>query len=457
MCMKYMKRKIDDILLSWKHEGARRPLIIKGARQIGKTAAVEHFAQANYSCFIEINFVSDPKFKAICADGYSADAIIRNITLLNPSLSFVPGETLIFFDEIQEFPDIATSLKFFSLDGRFDVICSGSLLGISYRRIESVSVGYKLDYEMHGLDFEEFLWAIGRETLPDICFSHMQELSPFSEVELNLLQSLYLDYCLLGGMPAVVSLYADTGTFSGSLALQRQLVLDYEEDVRKYAEGVDQARILNVLRAVPAQLARENKKFQISKVASGARFREYRGCVEWLEEAGIVNGCQKLEQCRLPLKGNTSDTDLKLYYADTGLLLSQYDDEVQDDFRTSRNLNILSGALAENAVAEALVKSGSGLFYFRRSDSSLEEDFFLRTANLLVPVEVKATNGKTKSLRQLISSSSYPDIKFGIKLAGTNLGCSDAIYTFPRFCAFLLRRYLKEMGPQLEERWLGRH
>ncbi len=259
--MNYMRRKIDDILLSWKQEGATRPLIIKGARQIGKTAAIERFAHANYQHVVEINFVSDPKFKAICADGYSADAIIRNISLLEPGFSFVPGETLIFFDGIQDFPDITTSLKFFSLDGRFDVICSGSLLDIGYRRIESVSIGYKLDYEMHGMDFEEFLWAIGRSMLADISYAHMQELSPFAEVELHLLQSLYLDYCLLGGMPAVVSLYADTGTFSGSLALQRQLVLDYEEDVRKYAEGLDQARILNVLKAVPVQLARENMKF----------------------------------------------------------------------------------------------------------------------------------------------------------------------------------------------------
>ena len=181
----------------------------------------------------------------------------------------MPGKTLIFFDEITEFPEIATSLKFFCIDGRFDVICSGSMLGVNYKKIESNSVGYKKDYEMFSMDFEEFLWAkgYGNETVENL-LSHMKAFIPFSELEMDVFHSLFLDYNILGGMPAVVREYIERNTFEGALDIQKQLIADYKEDIRKYASGVDQTRIINVFNRVAPQLARENKKFQISKVAS---------------------------------------------------------------------------------------------------------------------------------------------------------------------------------------------
>ena len=236
--------------------------------------------------------MEEPKYKLITADGYKTDDIVKNISRLDPGKRFPPGKTLFFFDELQEFPDIATALKFFSIDGRFDVICSGSTLGINYRKIESNSVGYKTDYEMYSMDFEEFLWAKGYDDgfIADL-LDHMRTLTPFSELELSVCNSLFLDFCILGGMPAVVREYVEQGTFEGSLDIQRQLIADYREDIRKYAEGLDQGRILNVFDQIPPQLAKENKKFQISKVASGARFKDYRGCIEWLSDAGMVNIC----------------------------------------------------------------------------------------------------------------------------------------------------------------------
>ena len=199
---------------------------------------------------------------------------------MDPSKKFVDGKTLLFFDELQEFPEIATALKFFCQDGRYDVICSGSLLGINYGRIESNSIGYKEDYQMYSFDFEEFLWAVGYDdSFTEDLFVHMKNLVPFHEAELAVCRGLFLDFCILGGMPAVVREYVTRGTFEGSLAIQRQLLADYEEDVRKYAGGLDQTRILNVFRQIPVQLAKDNKKFQISKVASGARFKDYRGCI----------------------------------------------------------------------------------------------------------------------------------------------------------------------------------
>ncbi|KAA8816477.1 ATP-binding protein [Bifidobacterium callitrichos] len=442
--MTYLERKVDWFLEEWKSDPDRKPLIVRGPRQVGKTEAIRRFASRNYGSVIEINFVEDPRYKAITADGYGADAIVRSISLIDPSKRFVLGDTLIFFDEMQEHPDIATALKFLRIDGRFDVICSGSMLGISYKRIESNSVGYKTDYEMRSMDFEEFMWAKGHDHgVADRMLERLVSASPFSRVEMDVFSSMFLDYCTLGGMPEVVSSYVDRGTFEGTLDMQRQLVLDYREDIRKYAQGMDQARILNVFDHIPVQLARENKKFQISKVARGARFRDYRGCVEWLEISGMVNICRCLHYPELPLKGNYDDNKFKIYFGDTGLLVAMLDNEASDDLRANRNLGVYKGALYESIVGEALSKSGYDLYYYSKEDSTLEQDFFVRTRDSLVPVEVKARNGTAKSLRTLVSSDAYPDIRFGVKFSAGNIGSSNHLFTTPYFTAFLLQRLLK--------------
>lgn len=440
----YLERKIDKYLLEWKANPDRMPLIVKGPRQVGKTESIMHFAEENYKNIVYINFVEEPKYKLITEDSYKPEDIIRNISRMDTDKRFEAGETLIVFDELQEFPEIETSLKFFKTDGKYDVICSGSLLGIHYKRIESNSVGYKIDYNMYSMDFEEFLWAKGYT--PDVIddmLLHMKEQKPFNEAEMKVYSNLFLDYCILGGMPAVAREYIKNDTFEGTLNIQRQLLEDYKEDIRKYAEGMDQTRILNVFEQIPVQLAKDNKKFQISKVASGARFKDYRGCIECLRDAGIVNICYCINYPELPLKGNYDDTKYKLYFFDTGLFVAMLDEEAQDDLRANKNLGVYKGALYENIVSEALIKSGYGLYYYKKDDSTLEEDFFVRTRENLVPVEVKATNGMAKSLRNLIQRDNYPDIKWGIKFTGSNIGFSDNIYTFPYFCAFLLKDYLK--------------
>jgi len=382
-------------------------LIVKGARQVGKTESIRKFAEENYKNIIYINFVEEPKYKLITEDGYKPDDIIRNISRMDPSKKFEAGETILIFDELQEFPEIATALKFFKIDGRYDVICSGSLLGIQYKRIESNSVGYKVDYNMMSMDFEEFLWAKGyTDTDIEDMLWHMETELPFNEIEMKVYSSLFLDYCILGGMPAVVREYIAKGTFEGTLEIQHQLLADYREDIRKYAEGMDQTRILNVFEQIPVQLSKDNKKFQITKVASGARFKDYRGCIEWLKDAGIINVCYCLNFPELPLNGNYNDTKYKLYFFDTGIFVAMLD----------------------------------------------EEDFFVRTKDYLLPVEVKAKRGTAKTLRTLIHSNSYPDIQYGIKFTAGNIGYSDNIYTFPYFCAFLLKDYLKRVNVDREAR-----
>jgi len=443
--MVYFKRKIDGFLADWKNNHSRKPLIVKGARQIGKTESILHFANENYENVVYINFALDKKYTTIVNDGYDVETVVKNITLINPSTRFIPDKTLIVFDEIQEYPDIATSLKAFNLDKRYDVICSGSMLGINYRKIHSNSVGSKTDYEMFSMDFEEFLWAKDYEDKAiNSILEHMISLTPFSETELSVYKSLFLDYCVLGGMPDVIKGYIKTGTFSQSLEIQGQIRLDYEEDVRKYAEGLDQAKIISVYRSIPAQLAKENKKFQFSIIDKKARSREYTGCIEWLIDAGVVTECNCLNYPELPLKGNVDNSKYKLYYPDTGLLISTLDEEAQEDLRVNKNLGVYKGALYENFVAEAFVKQGLGLFYYKKDNSTLEEDFFVRSKNELIPVEVKSNNDSSKSLTALIKSDRYADIKHGIKLGDFNVGVANNIYTFPYFCAFMLKAYLQK-------------
>ena len=440
----YFKRKIDDFLQEWKADAKHKPLIIKGARQIGKTESILHFAKQNYKNIVYINFALEKKFMQILADGYDVESVTRNITLADPSIQFIPKESIILFDEIQENPDVATTLKSFHRDGNYDVICSGSMLGINYKRIHSNSVGSKTDYEMFSMDFEEFLWAKGySEEQVNSILSHMLENKPFNENELSIFKELFLTYSVLGGMPDVVKQYLETGTFSGTLDLQNQIRLDYEEDVRKYAEGLDQTKIISVYRSIPAQLAKENKKFQFNKVAKNARSREYSGCIDWLKDAGIIMECNCLQFPELPLKGNVEESKYKLYYMDTGLLISSLDEEAQEDLRVNKNLGVYKGALYENFVAEAFVKQGLGLYYYKKENASLEEDFFVRTQNALVPVEVKANSNQSKALSALISNERYQDISFGIKLGDVNVGYANQIYTFPYFCAFKLKEYLK--------------
>ena len=440
-----LKRKIDKYLTDWKNRPDKKPLIIKGARQIGKTRSVEWFAGQNYASVIEINFIEQKKYREIFNDGFEVDAILKNISLLNPELKFIPGNTIFFFDELQACPNCATSLKFFKLDGRFDVICSGSLMGISYNEIESNSVGYKEDYEMHSMDFEEFLWAMGYndEFTADL-LSHMLDVRPLSELQMDTLMSLFRDYVIIGGMPEVVSTYVRNKNFSGTLDIQRQLLKDYEEDITKYVEGLDKAKVKAVYNHISTFLAKENKRFQITKIARNARNRDYMVCVEWLADAGVVNVCYCLNQPELPLKGNYDPKMYKIYFKDTGLLIASLDEEAQEDLRANRNLGTYKGAIYENIVGDMLVKQGYRLFYYHSDRPALEMDFFIRDADSLIPVGVKANDGATASLNRLLNDDKYNDVKYGIKLGYRNIGFNGKFYTFPYFLTFLLRRFVAE-------------
>ena len=328
---------------------------------------------------------------------------------------------------------------------RYDVICSGSLMGINYKEIESNSVGNKIDYIMRSMDFEEFLWAKGyNDSQIEDMYSCMKELKPLSQVMCDVMLNNFRDYMIVGGMPNIVSTFIKNNNFSGILKMQEQILLDYEEDITKYAGGLDKTKILSAYRKIPVFLGNENKKFQVSKIKDGARNREYVGVVEWLGNAGIVNVCYSLDQLSLPLKGNYNTDNYRLYFADAGLLIGSLEEEAQNDLRNNENFNTYKGAIYENIIGDMLVKEGYDLYFYKDDHKRIEMDFFIRDTNSLIPVEVKANDNSTPSLNNLIDSTNYKEIKYGIKLCNKNIGFNGKFYTFPYFLTFLLKRFLRE-------------
>ena len=321
----------------------RKPLIVSGARQVGKTTSIREFAK-NYESFVEINFITMPQFKNIFKNGYDVDTIIKEISLLSPNFNFIPYQTLIFFDEIQDYPDTATSLKPFSLDGMFDVICSGSLLGINYKQISSIPVGFKENYTMYSLDFEEYLWAndYNEKQIDDI-YSYMKELKPLPDAYLFKLKELFRDYIFVGGMPEAVTLFMKYKQFSKPFSVQKRIYNDYEDDITNYVTSLDVAKVKNVYRHISSQLAKDNHKFQISKIGHGARFREYSGTEEWLKDAGIINIAYNLETLELPLISYELKDYFRIYYAEHSLFIANLDEESKEDLIINNNYEIYNG------------------------------------------------------------------------------------------------------------------
>lgn len=435
-----LKRKVDVFLEEWKNR-EHNPLIIKGARQIGKTTSIMEFAKKNYESVIEINFISNPEYIQIFKGGFDVDSIVLELSILNPNLKFIPNNTLIFFDEVQEYMDATTSLKFFALDKRFDVICSESS-----PIVNDTSIGFKEDYTMYSLDFEEFLWAKGYEdNIINSLFNNALELKPYSDLVLDKMNSLFMEYTLTGGMPKIVSTYISQGNYSGIPDRQKQLYQDYLDDIRKYVEGLDARRVENMYLHVASQLGKDNPKFQITKLGHGARAFQYEGCAQWLADAGVVNIGYCLNSLSLPLKGNENPNNYRVYFADTSLLIASMDEESRKDLLVSKNLDVYKGALYENFAAEALMKQGYDLFFYRSEDSRTELDFLIRIKDNIVPIEIKANKGSARSLNTVIDDKKIDEIKYGIKFSNNNIGVANNVLTLPFFTLFMLKRVITNM------------
>ena len=435
-----LKRKIEQRLTAWKNTPNKKPLIIKGCRQCGKTFSVLEFAKRNYTHVVYLNFFENPDYTSVFAGSLEIDNIIMMLSaLLGKSAVFVPGETVIVLDEIQDCPEARTALKFFRIDGRFDVIGTGSLLGVKGygKEPKSIPVGSETVIDMYPLDFEEFLWANGiSDALIQMLKQHLENETPVPEALHNRMRQLLLQYTIVGGMPDAVQTFVDTRQMDEVLRIQRDIVRSYEDDMVKYAERKDKSRIKECFQSIPKQLSKENKKFQYSVVKKGSTAAKYAGSLQWIEDAGIIARCYNLSITELPLDGNAVEDVFKVYMRDCGLFVSMLEDGTQFDILQG-NLFGYKGAIFENLIADIFGKMGRKLYYFHK-DSGLEVDFVIRHHGVCTLVEVKAATGNTKSTKTILRHPEKYHVHHAIKLGDYNVGRNAQILTLPLYMAFLL-------------------
>ena len=435
-----LKRKIDQKLMDWKNVKEHKPLIIKGCRQCGKTFSVLEFAKNNYKNVVYLNFFENPDYASVFSGSLEIDNIIMMLSaLLGKGAVFEAGETVLILDEIQECPEARTALKFFQMDGRFDVIGTGSLLGVKGygKEPRSVPVGYETVIDMYPLDFEEFLWAndIG-EPIINMLRRCLEEEKPVPEAIHNKMRQLLLQYTVVGGMPDAVQTFVNTKQMNDVLSIQRDIIRSYEDDMVKYAEKADKSRIKECFQSIPKQLSKENKKFQYAVIKKGSTASKYMGSLQWIEDAGIISRCYNLSITELPLDGNAIEEVFKVYMKDCGLFISMLEDGTQYDILQGK-LYGYKGAIFENLIADIFCKMGRKLYYYHK-DSGLEIDFVMRYKSECTLVEVKATNGNAKSIRTILNHPEKYHVKSAIKLGDYNVGNEKQILTLPLYMAFLL-------------------
>lgn len=440
------KRKIETRLQEWLDDKSHKPIVVKGVRQCGKTSSVVDFAQKHFKNIVYLDFREHPEYKKFFIPNLEVDAIIMRITAAIPSAYIEPGETCFIFDEIQDCPRARGALKYFHLDGRYEVMCTGSLLGVNgYRSKEeqaeydeaSIPVGFEEIVTMYPMDFEEWLWANGIQQMHfDYLRKCMMEIVPIEDAIHERFQELLHLYVIVGGMPEAVSTFMTTMQIGKVLAVQRRIVDEYKADMVKYALTADKARIRECFESIPSQLAREYKKFSYSAVRSGGRGRDYAGSIQWIEDAGIIRRCHNIEITELPLDGNSIQSEFKIYMTDIGLLISMLEEGTQSSILEG-DLFGYKGAIYENLVADIFGKMGRRLYYYHK-DSGIELDFVMRYRGKCIPVECKARTGNAKSMRTVLSHPEKYHVEEAIKLGDYNIGKKDNMLTLPMYMAFLL-------------------
>lgn len=449
-----LKRKIETYLDSWKKSQEKKPLVIKGLRQCGKTYIVQKFAKENYESVVYMNFILEPDKKSAFVGNIDIDTIILNLSSLIPGSRFLSGRTCIILDEIQECKEARTALKSFHIDGRFDVIATGSLLGVkgygSSRKNkeedegqDSVPVGYETLVDMYPLDFEEFLWANGiSDAVIDSVKSCFENEKAVPDGIHKAMMELLYRYVIVGGLPEVVNCFLKTKNIEQIYNVQCNLIAEYEEDMVKYADDADKTRIRECFESIPKQLAKENKKFQYSVVKKGGRASQYIGSIQWLEDAGIIRRCYNTQITELPLEGNSIRDIFKVYVTDIGILMAMLDYGTQADILKG-NLLGYKGAIFENLMADFLCKSGQKLYYYHK-DSGLELDFLVRFKGECIILEVKAKSGKAKSMATVLKNKEVYHVNKAIKLGQYNVGRDGAVLTIPLYMGFLVKDKLTE-------------
>lgn len=438
-----LKRKIYDKLLEWKKEHKNECLLVKGARQVGKTYTIRQFGKKEYESFIEINFHEHKSLKVIFEGNKNPEEIYKRITANIPNVKLIPGKTLIFLDEIQKCSDARTALKFLAEDGRYDIIASGSLLGLEYgkdddkevKEVESIPVGYEKVINMYSLDFEEFLWAYGysEDTISYLKdFYNSKEKIP-SEIN-DKYESLLSEYLVVGGMPEVVDCFIKYKNFTKVQEIQDKILSSYIDDISHHAKGAEKVKVRKCYDSIPRQLAKENRKFKYSELEHKATSRKYKDSVQWLNDANMAYICYNTNNPIIPLKAYEKENEFKLYISDTGLLLAMFGFETKKALLNGTLKGFAKGGIYENFVAETLIKKGYSLHYYKPNENS-ELEFIIEKEGEVIPIEVKVGNAPTKSLDNFIKDFS-PSV--AIKLISGNIGINNKTYTIPHFLAMFI-------------------
>jgi predicted AAA+ superfamily ATPase len=433
-----LKRKFYNKLLDWKKKANKKPLFVRGARQIGKTYIIDYFGKTNYSSYIYINFLENSEYKRIFDGALDAATIYSRMSLMIQSARFTDNDTLIFLDEIQECGNARTALKFLAQDARYDIVVSGSLLGVQYKNVKSIPVGYEEPVTMHSLDFEEFLWAKGysQEHISALQDSFLERRKVDDFIN-DVMHKELREYMVIGGMPAVVQQFIEKRNFAEADEIQRQIVSDYLDDIMNYASEVEKPKIRNCFLSIPRQLARENenRKFKYAEVEKGVGARKYINSVEWLRDASMAEMAHNLTAPLFPLSAYEDESAFKLYLSDIGLLTSLYGFETKAAIINQTISGSVKGALYENLIATGLVRRGYALRYLQDRRIPMEVEFLLEKKGKVVPVEVKASNASTASLNGLLERD---DIEFGYKFTSGNVGVAGKKITLPHYMAMFI-------------------
>ena len=439
-----LKRKIYNQMLAWSREKSKECLLVKGARQVGKTTTVRELGKREYGSFIEINFLQHPDYREIFRGSLAAEDILKRISAVIPGVTMIPHKTLIFLDEIQKCAAARTALKFFAEDNRYDVIASGSLLGLHYgadadpdvTEVESVPVGFERSMIMYSMDFEEFLWALGYDSDAIATLrEYFDERRTVPAILNDKYEALLREYIVVGGMPEVVNDFAEHQDFSRVQQAQEKIIESYDDDISNHAKGAEKVKVRACYSTIPSQLARENKKFKYSQVEKKATARKFGDSIEWLRDSNMVHVCNNVYEPYLPLAANIKENEFKLYMNDSGLLMALYGMQTKLAVLNNTIKGNAKGGIYENVVSDILTKLGYRLCYYKKSDSTQEIEFLIEKDGEVVPVEVKAGNRASESLNNFIQTY---DPAAAIKLIDGNIGTSGDKLTLPHYMAMFL-------------------
>lgn len=431
-----LKRKIYQTLLDWKNTKHNECLLIKGARQVGKSFIIREFGRKNYQSFIELNFYQHPEYISIFDGDLTPDEIYKRISLQLLGVNFIEGETLIFLDEIQHCPNARTAIKFLAQDNRYDVISSGSLLGLHYKEIVSIPVGYEKQIDMYALDFEEFLWAYGYD---DVAIKNLKEYF-FTKEKIphaihDKFQQIIREYLVVGGMPDVVNVFFETQNFQAVHQKQIDLLREYEEDIKKYAKTTDRQKIKDCYYSIPRQLAKEYTKFQYSTVSPRSTAKKYENALEWLDDAGMIRCVYNVSTPQLPLRAYEKQNEFKVYATDIGLTTALFGFETQAALAQDLLKGPAKGGIYENLIFDMLIKRGVDLHYIKKENSTQEIEFLVEQNCSIIPIEVKSKKGETHSLNEFLKEWNPP---YSYKLTSTNIGEVENKITMPHYMAMFI-------------------